>query len=159
MKQRFNYAEKSPKLTMGLAELSKAIHKSSLAPILIDLVNIRASQINGCTFCLDMHAKEAKICGERELRLYHVPAWRDSHLFTDKERAALEWTELLTELTYRGISDEAYAAVREHFSEEELTDLTFLIGFINTWNRLNVAFRTEHGLLDKAYGLEKAGLK
>lgn len=132
--------------------------KSSLDHALKNLIDIRASQINGCTFCLDMHVKQAKLRKENELRLYHTSVWRESKLFTPKERAILEWTELVTKMDEKGISDEDYKKALEHLSEKELSDATFQIGIINLWNKLNVAFQTEHGILDKAYGLDKAGL-
>jgi AhpD family alkylhydroperoxidase len=122
------------------------------------LVDIRASQLNGCAFCLDMHIKQAKIHGERELRLHHVAIWRESQLFTPKERAALAWTEALTRISPEGISDATYAEAREQFSEAELSDLTWRVAAINGWNRLNVAFRNVPGSKDKMYGLDKAGL-
>jgi AhpD family alkylhydroperoxidase len=122
------------------------------------LVDIRASQLNGCAFCLDMHVKEAKLAGERELRLHHVAIWRESALFDPKERAALLWTETLTRLPEGGVPDAVYAQVRERFPEPELAELSFRIVAINGWNRLNVAFRTPPGVQDRAYGLDKAGL-
>src|SRR6188768_2126367 len=99
MSSRLNYFEQSPELSQKLFDLGKAIKSSSLGNTLIDLINIRASQINGCAFCLDMHCKEAKIHGEQELRLYHVAIWRESTLFSERERAALEWTEAVTRLS------------------------------------------------------------
>jgi len=119
---------------------------------------LRASQLNGCAFCVDMHVKEAKIHGERELRLHHVAVWRESQLFSPVERAALEWAEALTQLPPHGISERLYTKVREHFSEQDLSDLTFLIVAINGWNRLNVAFQTIPGSSDEAFGLIKANL-
>ena len=124
-----------------------------------DLIKIRASQINGCVFCVDMHVKEAKLHGERELRLYHLPVWRESALFSEKERAALQWAETLTRLADHHVSDADYAAVRAHFDEEELVALTHVINTINTWNRLNAAFATPAGGMDNIMGLDKAGLK
>ncbi|WP_225755875.1 carboxymuconolactone decarboxylase family protein [Cardiobacterium sp. Marseille-Q4385] len=124
-----------------------------------DLIKIRVSQINGCVFCVDMHVKEAKLHGERELRLYHLPVWRESALFNDKERAALQWAETLTRLADHHVSDADYAAVRAHFDEEELVALTHVINTINTWNRLNAAFATPAGGMDNIMGLDKAGLK
>ena len=124
-----------------------------------DLIKIRVSQINGCVFCVDMHVKEAKLHGERELRLYHLPVWRESALFSDKERAALQWAETLTRLADHPVSDADYAAVRAHFDEEELVALTHVINTINTWNRLNAAFATPAGGMDNIMGLDKAGLK
>lgn len=124
-----------------------------------DLIKIRVSQINGCVFCVDMHVKEAKLHGERELRLYHLPVWRESALFSEKERAALQWAETLTRLADHPVSDADYAAVRAHFDEEELVALTHVINTINTWNRLNAAFATPAGGMDNIMGLDKAGLK
>lgn len=124
-----------------------------------DLIKIRVSQINGCVFCVDMHVKEAKLHGERELRLYHLPVWRESALFSEKERAALQWAETLTRLADHHVSDADYAAVRAHFDEEELVALTHVINTINTWNRLNAAFATPAGGMDNIMGLDKAGLK
>ena len=124
-----------------------------------DLIKIRVSQINGCVFCVDMHVKEAKLHGERELRLYHLPVWRESALFSEKERAALQWAETLTRLADHPVSDADYAAVRAHFAEEELVALTHVINTINTWNRLNAAFATPAGGMDNIMGLDKAGLK
>ena len=124
-----------------------------------DLIKIRVSQINGCVFCVDMHVKEAKLHGERELRLYHLPVWRESALFSEKERAALQWAETLTRLADHHVSDADYAAVRTHFDEEELVALTHVINTINTWNRLNAAFATPAGGMDNIMGLDKAGLK
>jgi AhpD family alkylhydroperoxidase len=123
-----------------------------------DLVNIRVSQINGCAFCLDMHVKEATIHGERGLRLHHVAIWRESQLFSTRERAALRWAELLTRLGQKGVCDEEYEAARAAFSEQELSDLTFAVVAINGWNRLNIAFPKTPGSLDKLYHLDKAGL-
>jgi AhpD family alkylhydroperoxidase len=156
---RLNHVEQSPDLIRKLQELSMAISNSGrIDPILSCLVDIRASQMNGCTFCVDMHAKEAKLHGERELRLYHLPVWRESPLFTPKERAALAWTEALTRIEPAGIPDALYAETREHLSEPELATLTFRVMIINAWNRASVAFRTPPGRADKLYGLDKAGL-
>lgn len=122
------------------------------------LVDIRASQLNGCAFCLDMHVKQARIAGERELRLHHVAIWRESSLFSPKERAALAWAEVLTRLGAEGATDADYRQACEHFSELELVELTFRVMAINGWNRLNIAFRRTPGSLDRPYGLDKAGL-
>src|SRR6185436_7787105 len=121
---RLNYYEQSPELSKNLAEMGKALKKGSLGDRLIDLINIRASQINGCGFCLDMHCKEAKIHGEHELRLYHVPTWRESPLFSEKEKAALEWTEAVTRITPEGVPDEVYDRLRSHFSDTQISELT-----------------------------------
>ena len=156
---RLDFAEQSPELVKRLQDFSIAIVKTGhIDPKLAYLVDIRASQMNGCAFCLDMHVKEAKLHGERELRLYHVATWRESPLFTPKERAALAWTEAVTEMAPAGVPDEVYAEAREQFSEKELSTLTFRIMGINAWNRVNVALRTTPGIRDKAFGLDKAGL-
>lgn len=158
MSQRLNYFELSPELSRQVLDMSKTIEGGSLGHTIIDLVNIRASQLNGCGFCLDMHVKEAKIHGENELRLYHVAIWRESPLFSQRERAALEWTETVTRLPEHGITGEMYERVRSQFSEAEISDLTFAISIINMWNRLNVSFKSVPGSLDQMLGLTKAGL-
>lgn len=156
---RLNYMQQSPELVKRLVDLSMAIANSGyIEPGLSHLVDIRASQMNGCAFCLDMHVKQAKLEGERELRLYHLAIWRESPLFNPKERAALALTEALTQLAPTGISDELYAELCGHFSEKELSTLTFRVMTINAWNRVNIAFRTSPGAHDKAFGLDKAGL-
>lgn len=158
MTQRIDYQKQSPEFFKKFAEFGNAIKHSSIEESIHDLVNIRASQINGCTFCLDMHVKEATLRGERPLRIHHVAAWRESTLFEPRERAALAWTEALTQLSPQGVSDDVYERVRAHLSEKELTDLTYLVMAINAWNRINVAFRPLPGAFDKAFGLDKAGL-
>jgi AhpD family alkylhydroperoxidase len=157
MNPRINYNQHSPELIKKLFELSQVSTRGSLGPTLTDLTHIRASQLNGCAFCLDMHVKEARIHGERELRLYHIAIWRESPLFSDKERAALEWTEAVTKLS-APIPDSLYEHVRAHLSEKELSELTFAIGIINFWNRLNISSPTTPGSLDAMLGLTKADL-
>ena len=158
MVQRINYGVQSPQLSRKLFEMSQLVKETGLSDTLLDLVDVRASQLNGCAFCVDMHVKEAKIHGERELRVHHVAIWRESELFSPKERAALEWTEAGTRLPEHGIGDEIYRRVREQFSEKELSALTFAVATINFWNRLNVAFQTPPGSADKLLGLDKSGL-
>ena len=158
MTQRINFIQHSPDLYKKLVEFGKAIDAGAITQTIRDLVAIRASQLNGCAFCLDMHVKEAKLHGERELRLYHLPAWRESALFEPKERAALAWTEVLTRLPDQGVADDIYERVRTQFSEKELSDLTFAVMSINAWNRINVAFRTVPGTADAFYGLDRAKL-
>ncbi|MFS8112288.1 carboxymuconolactone decarboxylase family protein [Rhizobium jaguaris] len=159
MTQRLNFAQLSPDLFKGLMTLSNEVKKGSIEQSILDLVDIRASQINSCAFCLDMHSKEATIHGERPLRLYHIAAWRESNLFSPRERAALAWTEAVTKMPEGGIPDELYERVRGQLSEKEVSDLTFQIMAINAWNRASVAFRAVPGSADKAYGLDKAGLE
>jgi AhpD family alkylhydroperoxidase len=158
MTQRMNYAQQSPELFKKLSDLSMAVKSSTIEPKIRHLIEIRASQINGCAFCLDMHVKEAKLGGESELRLYHVAVWRESNLFIPRERAALAWTEAVTKLSEGGIPDELYERVRGQFSEKEISDLTFAIMAINAWNRAAIAFKSVPGSADKLYGLDKAGL-
>ncbi|MGO6853926.1 carboxymuconolactone decarboxylase family protein [Rhizobium leguminosarum] len=158
MTQRLNYAQQSPDLFNKFMEFSMALKSSVIDEKLQALVEVRASQINGCGFCLDMHVKQAKILGETELRLYHVAIWRESTLFIPRERAALAWTEALTKLPEGGIPDEIYERVRGQLSEKEISDLTFVVMAINAWNRVNVGFKTVPGAADKAYGLDKSGL-
>ena len=141
MSQRLNYAQQSPDLFKKLSDLSMALKGSVIEEKLRDLVNIRASQLNGCAFCLDMHVKEAKIHGESELRLYHVAIWRESNLFVPRERAALAWTEAVTLLSQNHVPDDVYEQARAQFSEGELVDLTMAVTTINSWNRLAVSFR------------------
>lgn len=159
MSARANYVQLAPELFKKLFELSQASKASSLGETLLDLVNIRASQINGCAFCLDMHVKEAKLHGERDLRVHHVAVWRESPLFSAKEKAALEWTEAVTRLDGHGIDDASYARARAQFSDKELAELTFAVAVINSWNRLSVAFAAVPGSADSRLGLDKAGLK
>lgn len=158
MSPRLDYSKTSPVLLKKMFELSEAVKKSSLGNTLLDLINIRASQLNGCALCLDMHSKEAKIHGERELRLYHIPIWRESPLFSDAEKAALEWTEALTKIGPEGVSDAVYERVRAHFNEVQLSELSFAVGVINLWNRLNIGFRNVPGSADAMLGLTKSGL-
>ncbi|MBB2684977.1 carboxymuconolactone decarboxylase family protein [Rhizobium sophoriradicis] len=158
MTQRLNYAQQSPELFKKFMDFSMALRSSVIDEKLQALIEIRASQLNGCGFCLDMHVKQAKIHGETELRLHHVAIWRESNLFVPRERAALAWTEALTRLPEGGVSDEIYERVRGQLSEKEISDLTFVVMAINAWNRVNVGFKTVPGTADKAYGLDKAGL-
>ena len=153
---RLHYSQHATATYQALLALETSL---KLDNPLKDLIKIRVSQINGCVFCVDMHVKEAKLHGERELRLYHLPVWRESALFSDKERAALQWAETLTRLADHPVSDADYAAVRAYFDEEELVALTHVINTINTWNRLNAAFSTPAGGMDNIMGLDKAGLK
>ncbi|MFL9863386.1 carboxymuconolactone decarboxylase family protein [Paraburkholderia fungorum] len=158
MTQRINYIQQSPELFKKLLEFSNQLKDCAIEESIRDLVSIRASQINGCGFCVDMHVKEARLHGERELRLHHLTIWRESTLFAPRERAALAWTEALTTLAELGVPDDIYERVRTQFSEKELSDLTYEVMSINAWNRANVAFRTVPGSADKAFGLDKANL-
>ncbi|MEM5383061.1 carboxymuconolactone decarboxylase family protein [Paraburkholderia phymatum] len=158
MTQRINYVQQSPELFKKYLEFTTLLKDSAIEETIRDLISIRASQINGCAFCLDMHVKEARMHGERELRIHHLPTWRESTLFSSRERAALAWVEVLTKLSEHGVDDDIYERVRGQFSEKELSDLTYEVMAINGWNRANIAFRTVPGSQDKAYGLDKANL-
>ncbi|MGF6466319.1 AhpD family alkylhydroperoxidase [Paraburkholderia youngii] len=158
MTQRIDYQQQSPELFRKFVEFSLVLKKSAIEETIRHLVDIRASQLNGCSFCVDMHVKEATIHDERPLRLHHVAVWRESNLFTPRERAALAWTEALTQISPLGVSDEIYDRVRTQFSEKELSDLTFQVMSINAWNRVNIGFRIPPGIYDKAFGVDKSGL-
>jgi AhpD family alkylhydroperoxidase len=158
MTQRIDYMKQSPQLFKKFLDFSTHTKDSTIEESIRDLIAIRASQINGCAFCVDMHVKQAKIHGERELRLYHLPIWRESTLFAPRERAALAWTEILTTLPALGVPDDVYERVRSQLSEKELSDLTFSVMAINAWNRVNVAFTSVPGSHDAAFGLDKAQL-
>lgn len=158
MSQRLDYQQQSPELFRKFVEFNFKVQGGSIEQPMLDLVFIRASQLNGCAFCLDMHVKQATIHGERPLRLYSVAAWRESMLFSPRERAALAWAEALTLLPPEGVPDDLYDRVRTELSEKEISDLTFAIMAINAWNRVNIAFKVVPGSLDREYGLEKAKL-
>jgi AhpD family alkylhydroperoxidase len=159
MINRAKYNHLSPETYKSLLAFDKTLSDSPIEQKIRDLVKIRASQLNGCMFCLDMHVKEAALHGESELRLHHVALWHESPLFNDREKAALHWAELLTSLDHQGIEDEDYLEAAAHFSEKEISDLTLFIVSINAWNRLGVAFRPAPGSLDKLMGLDKAALR
>jgi AhpD family alkylhydroperoxidase len=145
MKARIDFTRVSSKSMRHLLALAAQVRASGLEPALLELVNMRASQLNGCAFCLDMHSKDARAAGETDQRLHLLPAWRETSLYTERERAALAWTEAVTLVTDGHVSDDVYAEVSPHFSEEELVWLTLAVVAINGFNRLNVAFRTEAG--------------
>ncbi|MBN9589219.1 MAG: carboxymuconolactone decarboxylase family protein [Alphaproteobacteria bacterium] len=158
MSPRLNAPALAPAFYKAYYDFSQALKKGTLGDTLTDLVHIRASQINGCAFCLDMHVKEATIHGERALRLHHLAIWRESPLFSPRERAALAFTESLTRLGEHGVPDDIYEEARMHFSEKELTELAFVVVEINGWNRLSIAFRNQPGTMDAMLGLTAAGL-
>ena len=146
MSARLRYASAAPGMHNAMLQLSAYAHQSGLEESLLNLVDMRASQINGCAFCLDMHTKEARAAGESEQRLYLLPAWREARSFySEREQAALEWTEAVTLVAENHVPDEVYERVHPHFTDEELANLTLAIATINSWNRLNVAFRTPAG--------------
>ncbi len=144
MKTRMNYVKAAPGVRDALLHVHGYLEKSGLEENLLNLVYLRASQINGCAYCIDMHWKDLRAAGESEQKLYMLNAWRESNLYSDRERAALAWTEAVTLVT-GGVSDELFEQARRQFSESELANLTLAVAAINSWNRLNVAFRTESG--------------
>ncbi len=145
MTERLSYSRTAPDGTELLRRLDRYAKNSGLEPDLLELVRLRASQINGCAFCIDMHAKDARGHGESEQRLYGVSAWRETPFYTERERAALTWTEAVTQINKDHVPDDIYEEVRKHFSEKELVDLTFAVIAINGWNRLAISFRTAPG--------------
>lgn len=145
MEQRLDYKLASPGAFKAMLAAEAHVHQSGLEPLLLELVKTRASQINGCAWCLDMHTKDARARGETEQRLYLISAWREAPCYSDRERAALGWTEAVTRIATQEVPDGLYAEVRRHFDEKSLVDLTLAIIAINGWNRMNVAFRTVVG--------------
>jgi AhpD family alkylhydroperoxidase len=146
MQQRLDYQHASPEAFKAMLHTEHQVHRSGLEESLLELVKTRASQINGCAWCLDMHTKDARARGETEQRLYLISAWREAPCYTERERAALAWTEAVTQIAATNdVSDEVYAQARAQFDEKALVDLTLAIIAINGWNRLNVAFRTKVG--------------
>jgi AhpD family alkylhydroperoxidase len=145
MKARIDLTHISPGIMHAMLGLERQVHQSGLDETLLNLVRMRASQINGCAYCLDMHSKDARAGGETEQRLYGLNAWREAPYYTPRERAALEWTEALTLVTEGHVPDDVFERVREQFSEDEIAHLSLAVVAINGWNRLNVAARTVPG--------------
>lgn len=145
MEQRMAYGRVAPGAMAAMHGLEEYVHGCGLEAPMLELVKTRASQINGCGYCLDMHTKDARLLGETEQRLYALSAWRETPFYTPRERAALAWTEALTRISDGPVSDELYAEVRLEFSEKELADLTLAIVAINGWNRFAVSMRTVPG--------------
>lgn len=144
MQSRLHYHEAEPEIMKAVFRLNQAVQASGLDPKLLHLIKLRASQINGCSYCVEMHSREARADGETEQRLYLVSAWKESPLFTPAERAALAWTEALTLIATEDASDVLYAEVLEHFGPADLTRLSVAISMINTWNRLAISSRMIH---------------
>lgn len=155
--QRMNYYAAAPDVARAMLAFDAEARKE-LEPTLAHLIKIRASQLNGCAFCLDMHVKEARIDDMKELKLHSISVWHEAELFTDRERAALEWTEAVTLVGESRVPDELYERVSEHFTQTELAHLTWTVAAINVWNRMAVSFRKVPGSMDKQMGLERAGL-
>ncbi|MGC4087417.1 MAG: carboxymuconolactone decarboxylase family protein [Polyangiaceae bacterium] len=145
MTQRINYASVAREPVQALYGIERYLRESELERSLIELVKLRASYMNGCAYCVDMHTKDARAAGETEQRLYAVPVWRETPFFTARERVALGYTEALTHLDPHGISDAEFAALRAEFSERQIVDLTFTIVAINAWNRLTASLGSDVG--------------
>jgi AhpD family alkylhydroperoxidase len=145
MQARLEYAKASPAGSRAMYGLEQFTQGCGLEKPLLELVKMRASQLNGCAYCLDMHSKDARAAGETEQRLYALNAWRETPFYSERERAALEWTEAVTLISQGHVPDELYERVRNHFSEAELVNLTLAVITINGWNRLAIAFRSVPG--------------
>jgi AhpD family alkylhydroperoxidase len=145
MNARIDLMHAKPGVIQAMLGLERQVRQAGFDHRLLDLVRMRASQINGCAYCLDMHSKDARASGETEQRLYGLDAWRETPYYSARERAALEWTEALTLVSETRVPDEVYERMREQFSEDELVHLTLAIVAINGWNRLNIAARTVPG--------------
>ena len=145
MKSRLEIQKAAPDALRAMLGLQSHVDNSGLEPALMELVKIRASQINGCAYCLDMHTKDARANGESEQRIYMLPAWSETPFFTDRERAALAWTEALTLISETHAPDDVYEEVRQRFTEKELVALTMAIVAINGWNRIQIGFRAVPG--------------
>lgn len=141
MQQRLDITKVAPDVYKAMQALESCVRQSGLEISLLELVRTRASQINKCAFCLDMHTKDARVHGESEQRLYTLSAWRETQFFTERERAALAWTEALTSVAETNVPDDVYESVRKHFTEKELANISLAIVAINGWNRLSIAFR------------------
>jgi AhpD family alkylhydroperoxidase len=144
MEQRLDYPKLAPDAAKAMYGLGAYLARCGLEPALLELVKIRASQINGCAFCIDMHTKDARAGGETEQRIYALNAWRETPFFTERERAALVWAEAVTRIG-GGVTDDLFAEVRKQFSEKELVDLTWAVAAINAWNRIAISFRSVPG--------------
>lgn len=155
MEQRLNYVKGAPAGYRAMAALNRYVEECGLEHALLELVKMRASQINGCAYCIDMHSKDARALGESEQRLYALNAWRETPFFSDRERAALALTEAVTEIGEQQVPDAIYAEASAHFSEEELVNLVLAIVTINGWNRLAITFRTPVGNYQSKYAAKE----
>jgi len=145
MEQRMDYTKVAPGVYQAMLGLGKYLTQSGLEPVLQDMVKLRASQINGCAYCIDMHSLDARAAGETEQRLYALNAWRETPFYTERERAALAWIEALTLVSQTHVPDSAFEEVKAHFSDKEIVDLTYVGTTINAWNRLAIAMRSVPG--------------
>jgi AhpD family alkylhydroperoxidase len=145
MEPRIDYRKHAQEALKSMLDLEKYIASSGLDHKLVHLMKMRASQINGCAYCIDMHSKDARAIGETEMRLYELDAWRETDFYTERERAALAWTEAVTKVAETHVPDEVYEEVRKQFSEKEIIDLTIVATVINMWNRLAISTRAVPG--------------
>jgi len=145
MAVRLNYVKAAPGAYQVMSQLEKYVRNCGLESSLLELVKTRASQLNGCAYCLDMHTKDARAAGESEQRIYLLSAWREAPFYSERERAALEWAEALTLIADNHVPDDIYERVAPHFTDEELVNLTLAVNTINAWNRFAISFRTEVG--------------
>ena len=145
MRQRIDYRRVAPGALQAVFGLEQYLRSRGMEPALAHLVTLRASYLNGCAYCVDMHTRDARAAGESEQRLYAVPVWRETPFYTPRERAALAWTEAVTDVGRTGVPDDVYDGARAHFSDAELVDLTMAVIAINAWNRVAVSFRVEPG--------------
>ena len=145
MQARIEYTKHAQEAQRSLYALERYLFSSGLDHQLLHLIKMRASQINGCAYCIDMHSKDARAGGETEQRLYELDAWRETPFYTEKERAALEWAESVTLVSQTHVPDEAFENLKKHFSEKEIVDLTLAVGMINLWNRLAISMRAVPG--------------
>ena len=157
MQPRLEIQKIAPEAYRAMAALGAYVRNAGLEPKLVELVKIRASQINGCAFCIDMHTKDARALGENEQRLYGLTAWSETPFYSDRERAALAWTEALTLIGETHAPDDVYEETRKHFTDVELVNLSMAIVTINSWNRLALGFRTVPGTYEPKAKLEHAG--
>ena len=155
MQARIDYRNLEAGGYKAMLGLEQYLSKCSLDKKLLDLIRLRVSQVNGCAFCIDMHWKDLQVQGESEQRMYGLDAWRESPYYSERERAALAWSEAVTHLEAGRVPDDVYEETRKHFSQQELADLTLAIVAINGWNRLNIAFRTVAGAYQPAEVLLK----
>jgi AhpD family alkylhydroperoxidase len=156
MEERIKALEVAPDAYQAMSGLQHFVNQSDLPRELLELVRMRASQINGCAYCLDMHSKDAMAIGMSAQKLFVLEAWREAPFYSDRERAALEWTEALTLVARDQVPDEVYNAVRPHFSDRELVDLSMAIVAINSWNRLAIGFRQQVGTYQSRLSREPA---
>ena len=145
MQPRLDYQQASPQGVQAMFQLERAVRESGLEPKLLELIKTRASQINGCAYCIDMHTKDARALGETEQRLFALSAWQETPFYTEKERAALKWTEAITDIQRGHAADDVFEEVRNHFEDAALMSLTLAFTTINAWNRIAIAFRLVPG--------------